>query len=121
MRGNPKDTLADVRSELKRMQGDVAKAKKVVVIGGGPVGVEYAGVSIPLMLTVEAETDGGYRKSELSIPILPSPSCIRSLDRSIPLILPKPPKPTLRAHLTPGRLHSPIPSFPLLSKRISSS
>lgn len=54
MRGNPADTLDDVRGTLKRMQADVAKAKKVVVIGGGPVGLEYAGVRILLLVLVSA-------------------------------------------------------------------
>lgn len=46
MKGNPADSLEAVRENLKRMQADVGKAKKVVVIGGGPVGLEYAGVRI---------------------------------------------------------------------------
>jgi pyruvate/2-oxoglutarate dehydrogenase complex dihydrolipoamide dehydrogenase (E3) component len=45
MKGDSTDSLESVRDNLKRMQVDVGKAKKVVVIGGGPVGLEYAGVS----------------------------------------------------------------------------
>jgi hypothetical protein len=48
MRGNAHDTLEQVRSKLKELQTDVAKAKKVIIIGGGPVGLEYAGVSLKL-------------------------------------------------------------------------
>jgi NADPH-dependent 2,4-dienoyl-CoA reductase/sulfur reductase-like enzyme len=46
MRGDAHDTLEKVRSKLKELQTDVAKAKKVIIIGGGPVGLEYAGVSL---------------------------------------------------------------------------
>jgi pyruvate/2-oxoglutarate dehydrogenase complex dihydrolipoamide dehydrogenase (E3) component len=31
---------------LRKMQTEIAQAKKVIVIGGGPVGVEFAGVSL---------------------------------------------------------------------------
>lgn len=30
---------------LRRIQSDVSRAKKVVIIGGGTVGIEFAGVS----------------------------------------------------------------------------
>ena len=38
-------TLDDYLFALKKMQGDFQKAKKVIVIGAGPVGLEIAGVS----------------------------------------------------------------------------
>ena len=44
MRGDATHSLEEARSKLKSMQGDVAKAQKVVIIGAGPVGLEYAGV-----------------------------------------------------------------------------
>lgn len=43
MRGDATHSLEEARSKLKSMQGDVAKAQKVVIIGAGPVGLEYAG------------------------------------------------------------------------------
>jgi NADPH-dependent 2,4-dienoyl-CoA reductase/sulfur reductase-like enzyme len=45
MRGDPNDTIEGARSKLTDLQSGLAKAKKVVIIGGGPVGLEYAGVS----------------------------------------------------------------------------
>lgn len=44
MRGDSKHSLEEARTKLKSMQSDVAKAQKVVIIGAGPVGLEYAGV-----------------------------------------------------------------------------
>lgn len=46
MKGSSVDSLESVRDNLKIMQADVAKATKVVIIGGGPVGLEYAGVRL---------------------------------------------------------------------------
>jgi len=44
MRGDSSHSLEEARGKLKKMQGDIAKAQKVVIIGAGPVGLEYAGV-----------------------------------------------------------------------------
>jgi len=46
MRGDASDTLEATRNKLKSLQSDVAKAQKVVVIGAGAVGLEYAGVRL---------------------------------------------------------------------------
>jgi NADPH-dependent 2,4-dienoyl-CoA reductase/sulfur reductase-like enzyme len=46
MRGDASHTLEATRNKLKSMQEDVAKAQKVVVIGAGAVGLEYAGVCL---------------------------------------------------------------------------
>jgi NADPH-dependent 2,4-dienoyl-CoA reductase/sulfur reductase-like enzyme len=51
MRGDATHSLEEARSKLKSMQGDVAKAQKVVIIGAGPVGLEYAGVCPTLSCT----------------------------------------------------------------------
>ena len=45
MRPKPGVALEDHLSALKKMQGDFQQAKKVVIIGAGPVGLEIAGVS----------------------------------------------------------------------------
>jgi NADPH-dependent 2,4-dienoyl-CoA reductase/sulfur reductase-like enzyme len=37
------------------MQGDVAKAQKVVIIGAGPVGLEYAGVRLHHLSMIHAD------------------------------------------------------------------
>lgn len=45
MRAEPGTTIADMHATLSKLQSDFAQAKKVVIIGGGPVGLELAGVS----------------------------------------------------------------------------
>lgn len=46
MRAELGSSMADMQTVLRKMQTEIAQAKKVVVIGGGPVGVEFAGVSL---------------------------------------------------------------------------
>jgi pyruvate/2-oxoglutarate dehydrogenase complex dihydrolipoamide dehydrogenase (E3) component len=45
MRAELGSTEADMKAFLKKMQGEFAQAKKIIVVGGGPVGLEIAGVS----------------------------------------------------------------------------
>lgn len=45
MRPSEGATEASYRDELVQLQRDIAKAKKVLVVGAGPVGLEMAGVS----------------------------------------------------------------------------
>lgn len=43
-RAQPEDELAtDVHRRLKEFQADVAAAKSVLVVGGGPAGTEFSG------------------------------------------------------------------------------
>lgn len=46
MRAELGATLLDTQAQLRKMQEDVGKANKIVIVGGGPAGLEYAGVSI---------------------------------------------------------------------------
>jgi NADPH-dependent 2,4-dienoyl-CoA reductase/sulfur reductase-like enzyme len=55
MRGDATHSLEEARSKLKSMQGDVAKAQKVVIIGAGPVGLEYAGVRLHHLYMIHAD------------------------------------------------------------------
>ena len=45
MRPKQEWSVAEVEEHLKQMQRDIASAQSVVVIGGGPTGIEMAGVS----------------------------------------------------------------------------
>lgn len=45
MRPKQEWSVAEVEEHLKQMQRDIAAAQSVVVIGGGPTGIEMAGVS----------------------------------------------------------------------------
>jgi len=58
MRGDSKHSLEEARTKLKSMQSDVAKAQKVVIIGAGPVGLEYAGVRPRYFVWIRADESG---------------------------------------------------------------
>jgi NADH dehydrogenase FAD-containing subunit len=58
MRGDATHSLEEARSKLKSMQGDIAKAQKVVIIGAGPVGLEYAGVRLHHLYMIHADGTG---------------------------------------------------------------
>jgi NADH dehydrogenase FAD-containing subunit len=88
MRGDATHSLEEARSKLKSMQGDVAKAQKVVIIGAGPVGLEYAGVRLHHLYTIHAD---GKRRSENCSPTRASPLSIPVHTRSTPPIPPKQP------------------------------
>lgn len=47
MRAKQEWSISEVEQHLKQMQQDIAAAQSVVVIGGGPTGIEMAGVSLP--------------------------------------------------------------------------
>lgn len=46
MRPKQEWSIAEVEEHLKQMQRDIAAAESVLVIGGGPTGIEMAGVSL---------------------------------------------------------------------------
>jgi hypothetical protein len=45
MRPKQEWSVAEVEEHLKQMQSDIAAAQSIVSIGGGPTGIEMAGVS----------------------------------------------------------------------------
>ena len=51
MRAQNGSTKEDTVAALVKMQGEIKAAKKIVIIGAGPVGVEVAGVSIAVLPT----------------------------------------------------------------------
>lgn len=41
-------SMESVKDGLRKLQAEIREAKKIVIIGGGPVGVEVSGVSSPI-------------------------------------------------------------------------
>lgn len=69
MRPKQEWSVAHVEEHLKQMQSDIANAQSVVVIGGGPTGIEMAGVSDPGFDAINVSNGSlSFRKSARNIP-----------------------------------------------------
>lgn len=78
MRPQIGSSLEEYKAFLRKMQGDIKAASSVLVVGGGAVGVEIAGVSVVQgTKPIHKEKKEGltHRKSTTSIPRRRSRSC----------------------------------------------
>lgn len=76
MRPKQEWSPAEVEQHLKQMQQDIAGAEKILIIGGGPTGIEMTGVGHIAAATGYQADDilhGSFRKYSVNTPTKKSP------------------------------------------------